>query len=342
MSSAANANFPLPPEQEAIRAKCFHPSGTFIEFPIEEIEQSISDRFEKIVRLYPERLAVKMGDQALSYEQLNQAANRIARGILDRQGPGQKPVAVLFEQGIEAIAAILGVLKAGKFYVPISPSLPSARIAAILDDAEAGLLVTDDKSISAVGNAANNVLNIDEINPTVSNEDLSSSVSSDDLAYIIYTSGSTGKPKGVFQKQRNVLEWMLLHTNTLHISPADRLSLTHSHTTSGGIYNLFGALLNGAALFPFDFRTDGEKLASWLSNEGITIYHSGPLVFRQWADTLTGADEFPALRLIRLSGMAMAKEDVARYRRHFHQNCLLVHVLGSSEAGTIPHYFIDK
>ena len=332
----------LPPEQQAIRDKCFHPTGTFVEFPIKEIEQSISDRFEKIVQLYPDRLAVNMGDRALTYEQLNQAANRIARRILDWQGPGQEPVVVLFEQGIEAIAAILGVLKAGKFYVPVSPSLPSARIAAVLHDAEAGLLVTDDKSLWAAGNLAKNVLIIDEINSTVSNENLSLSVSSDDLAYIIYTSGSTGKPKGVFQKQRNVLQWMLLHTNTLHISPADRLSLTHSHTTSGGIYNLFGALLNGAALFPFDFRTDGEQLASWLRDESITIYHSGPLVFRQWADTLTGADEFPALRLIRLSGMAMAKEDIARYRRHFHQNCLLVHVLGSSEAGTIPHYFIDK
>src|SRR5262249_54351190 len=100
MSSPANSNFPLPPEQRAIRAKCFHPSGTFVEFPIAEIEQSISDRFEKIVRLYPERLAVKMGDRALTYVELNRAANRIARAILNSQGLRQEPVMVLFEQGI--------------------------------------------------------------------------------------------------------------------------------------------------------------------------------------------------------------------------------------------------
>src|SRR5580765_6517085 len=82
----------LPPEQEAIRAKCFHPTGTFVEFKQEEIEQSIPERFEKIVRRYPDRLAVKMGDCALTYCELNQAANRIARGILDRQGLRQEPV----------------------------------------------------------------------------------------------------------------------------------------------------------------------------------------------------------------------------------------------------------
>src|SRR5687767_11979644 len=106
MNDSLNHGFKLPPEQKAIRDKCFHPSGTFVEFKQEEIEQSIPERFEKIVRRYPDRLAVKVGDYALTYGELNQAANRIARGILDRQGPRQEPVVVLFEQGVEAIAAI--------------------------------------------------------------------------------------------------------------------------------------------------------------------------------------------------------------------------------------------
>ena len=115
MSEISASLSKLPPEQQAIREKCFHPSGTFVEFKQEEIEQSIPERFEKIVRRYPDRLAMKIGDRALTYAELNQAANRIARGILDRQGLRQEPVVVLFEQGVEAIAAILGVLKAGKF-----------------------------------------------------------------------------------------------------------------------------------------------------------------------------------------------------------------------------------
>ena len=342
MSDAQGQSFQLPPEQQAIRDKCFHPSGTFTEFKHEEIEQSIPERFEKIVRRHPARLAVKMGDHALTYDELNQAANRIARGILDCRGPKQEPVIVLFEQGVEAIAAILGVLKAGKFYVPVNPSFPNARIGAILDDAQPGLLITDNKNIAVAGNVTKNLLNIDTIKANVSNENLSPLLSPDDLAYIIYTSGSTGKPKGVFQKHRNVLQWTLLHSNTLHICAEDRLSLMHSHSTGGGMLNMYGALLSGAALFPFDFRADGVKLARWLIDERITIYHSGPLVFCQWVDALTGMEVFPELRLIRLSGMPMSAEDLARYRSHFSPDCLLVHVLGTSEAGTIPHYFIDK
>jgi acyl carrier protein len=121
----------LLPVQEARRAKCFHPSGTFVEFSKEEVEQSIPQRFQKIVGLYSSRVAVKMGDRSLTFEGLNQAANQIARGC------GSEPIALLFEHGLDAIAAILGVLKAGKFYVALAPSFPPDRKAYMLEDSGA-------------------------------------------------------------------------------------------------------------------------------------------------------------------------------------------------------------
>ena len=104
----------LPPEQEAIRARCFHPSGTFVEFPKEDVETSIPERFEKVVRLYPDHFAVKRKEQTVTYDALNRAANRLARRILTRQQPKQEPVALFLEPGISLIVASLGVLKAGK------------------------------------------------------------------------------------------------------------------------------------------------------------------------------------------------------------------------------------
>ena len=74
----------LPPEQQAIRAKCFHPTGAFVEFKKEEVEQSIPDRFEQQVARYPDRVAVKTKADALTYAELNQAANRVAHAILDQ------------------------------------------------------------------------------------------------------------------------------------------------------------------------------------------------------------------------------------------------------------------
>src|ERR1043166_3791698 len=133
----------LPLEQELIRAKCFHPTGTFVKFKQEEIEQSIPERFEKIVRRYPERIAVKTHTRTLTYDGLNKAANRIARAILTHVGEHEEPVALLLEHGASIIAAILGVLKAGKIYVSLDPALPHTRAARMLEDSQAKLLLAD-------------------------------------------------------------------------------------------------------------------------------------------------------------------------------------------------------
>ena len=119
MNTLSSHSTDLPPEQQAIRAKCFHPTGTFIEFKKEDIEQSIPDRFEEEVDRYPNRLAVKTGSEQLTYDELNKAANQVAQAILAQMGAENEPIALLFEHGVPAITAILGVLKAGKIYVPL-------------------------------------------------------------------------------------------------------------------------------------------------------------------------------------------------------------------------------
>src|SRR5688572_1443844 len=115
-----------PLEQQAIQAKCVHPTGTFVEFKEEGIEQSIPDRFEQQVANYPDRVAVIGKTVTFTYEALNKLANRLARAILNQCGQGVEPIAFLFEQGAPVIAAILGVLKAGKICVPLDPSYPRA------------------------------------------------------------------------------------------------------------------------------------------------------------------------------------------------------------------------
>jgi non-ribosomal peptide synthetase component F len=175
MSDSLKHGFKRPPEQQAIRDKCFHPSGAFVEFPIEDVEASIPERFEKIVRLYPDRLAVKMGDRALTYAELNRTANRIARAILAKQSKLNEPAALFFEHGIEVIAAIFGTLKAGKFYLALDPSFPLERITYLLEDSQAGLIVTNDGNrdlASALINDARPLLNIDEIDDSFSSDNL--------------------------------------------------------------------------------------------------------------------------------------------------------------------------
>jgi non-ribosomal peptide synthetase component F len=238
----------LPPEQQAIRAKCFHPSGTFVEFKKEEIEQSIPDRFEQMVRKYPGRLAVKTRKHELTYGDLNQTANRVARGILARCGEGQEPVALLLENDAPMIAAILGILKAGKMYVPLDPSLPSARLAYVLGDSQAGLVLTNTRNASLAADLAHGeiaCMDVDHLDRDLGAENVGLSISPDAFAWILYTSGSTGQPKGVLQSHRNVLHFIWNYTNGLCLSSSDRLSLIFSFGVNAAAHEMLIALVVG-------------------------------------------------------------------------------------------------
>jgi non-ribosomal peptide synthetase component F len=336
----------LPWQQQAIQAKCFHPTGTFIEFRKEAIEQSIPARFEQQVRQYPTRLAVKTGRHALTYDALNQAANRVARAILVQRGEGEEPIALLLAPDTSIVAAILGVLKAGKFYIALDPSLSPVRRTAMLDEAQAGLVITSNTAVACTSPSAQHGprwLNMDALDASLPTENLRLSVSPDALCCIHYTSGSTGQPKGVLQNHRNILHNIRNYTNGVHLCADDRLALLHSYSFSASTMNVFGALLNGAALLPFHLPDAGlTRLASWLIQQDITIYYTGPSVFRHFVSTLTGEEQFPALRLIRLVGESVTSRDVALYKKHFAADCLFVNAMGSAETFVFRQYCIDK
>jgi len=336
----------LPSHQQAIRAKCVHPTGGFVEFAEGAREQSIAARFAQQVARHRDQVAVKTGQRAWTYHELNRAANRVARAILARQGHGAEPVGLLLANGMHAITAALGTLKAGKFYVPLDPTFPHARLAAILEDAGARLLVTNthNRSLASRLTAGRvGLLDMDALDARGSDEDLSASASPADLACLIYTSGSTGRPKGVMHTHRSLLYWAMVHTNDLRITPEDRLTLLHSWSVGSGLFHLWASLLNGATLLPFDVRVDaGGHLARWLIQEQVTLYHSVPAVFRQMAAALTGHEQFPELRAIILSGAPMVPDDVELYKRHFASRSILLHMIGASETGWMRRYFIDE
>ena len=330
----------LPPYQQTIRAGCFHPSGTFVEFKKADIEQSIPARFEHMVRQYPDRVAVKTRTQAITYEELNTAANRVAQAILAGRGDAPEPVALLFEKGIPLIASILGALKAGKFYILIEPSLPEARLTYILEDSQASLLLMNDAHLSLANVLTQHglqLLNIDALDTRLSVENPALALGPDALAYISYTSGSTGQPKGVVETHRNFLHAMRIQTNDFHICVHDQLLMLGA--LSGAI---FRGLLNGASVYPVDIKKEGPGyLATYLLQEEITIYHSVPSVFRHFVQTLTGEKQFPKLRLITLLGEAVSKRDVELYQKHFAPPCILVNSLGTAETENFCRYFLD-
>jgi amino acid adenylation domain-containing protein len=340
MSATVNPARELSPHQRALRDKCFHPTGRFVEFPRQEIEQSLPQRIEKIVRMYPERVAVRTRERTLTYSKLNHAANRLAQAILARRGPAREPIALVFSNEASLIVAIVGSLKAGKICMPLDPTLPHARLSYMVEDAQAGALVTSHEYRAIADDLVRHrpCIDIDELAPDTSSEDPDLTLAPDDYAHIFYTSGSTGTPKGIVENHHNLLHHIMCDTNNFHICAEDRIALL-SHAGR----DIFRALLNGAALYPIDVKRQSvTELTNWLLLEKITFVTAVVSLYRHIVDALTGAEQFPDLRVIKLIGESVYRSDVERYHKHFSARCVLVNSYGPNETGGLSHYLIDK
>jgi acyl-coenzyme A synthetase/AMP-(fatty) acid ligase len=159
----------------------------------------------------------------------------------------------------------------------------------------------------------------------------------DQPAYIYFTSGSTGRPKGVIDCHRNVLHNVMRYTRALNIEQADRLSLLQSCGFSGTVSSLFGALLNGATSCPMDMRAETPaRVAQWLDELSVTIYHSVPSLFRS---VVSAGQVFHHVRVVRLEGDRATRIDLELFRRHFTARSVLAVGLGTTETGLVCQYF---
>jgi len=340
---APDAGPPL--AQRAIQSRCVHPAGKGEPFGPEGLDRSIIDHFERQARRHATRLAVKSGNDVLTYAALDALANRIGRAILHGAPDGDRPVGLLLGQGALAVAAVLGVLKAGRIYVPLDPSYPRSRLDAVLEESGAGLILADRATrplAAALTSDTCPLLDTDALPADVPAGAPARPIGPDSVAAIFYTSGSTARPKGVIQTHRNILHRIMIDAETFHLCPDDRLSLLPSPSYSVSLRNLFDALLTGASIHPFSIEEEGlVRLAGWLMEDRITVYFSVPAIFRQLAEGLTGAEDLDALRLICLVGEGATPRDVDFYRRRFARRAILVNSLASAETGIVRQYFID-
>lgn len=316
----------------------------FAEFPKQDAEASIPARFEKIVSMYPERIAIKTSNQTLNYDQTNRMANRVARAILDKRGERNEPIAIFLKHDIPAIIAILGVLKAGKFYVPLDSSFSAASIQSILTESLASLLIVNDHDLGRCNSISNiETLMFDDGEDRVDDNNPELTIAPDAIANILYTSGTTGKPKGVFKNHRGILHNIRSYTNDIHISSEDRLTLLHSCATNASVRNLLGALLNGSGVYLRDPRVESLRgIVEWLIRERITIYHSSASLFRALTDAITPGEQFDDLRLIQLSNETVTTEDVRTFRKFFAANCIFANRLGATETDTFSRWFVSN
>lgn len=322
------------------------PDNPFTAFPVVTQSDTIVCRFEQQVEHYPQRIAIRTTTNAVTYSELNAAANKLAHRLLGVSRADSSPVPILLSCREKRVVALLAVLKAGKSWVPLDPDHPAERLNIILADIDARFGITDTASSGVADTLAGKTLHwltMDDMSAgqcSAANPDLP--LQGDAMANILYTSGSTGQPKGVMHSHNNVLNFVRTHTNSMHIALQDRILSLSSYVHMAGLTAIFRALLNGATLYPFDLKRDGlAKLVLWMEQERITTYQSVPSVFRYFVRSLNSKGQLPCLRLIHLAGERLTSQDVALYKEWFLPPCLLLNNLGATEVSSYRSYFID-
>jgi amino acid adenylation domain-containing protein len=306
---------------------------------------SISAAFENIVTCNSNGLAVCSSNYKLTYSELNSISNRIAHTILSCSDIGQPIAALLMGHDALAVAGILGILKAGWAYVPMDPMSPSSWLAKQIEDTSANVIVTDSEYYDLARDLlgySKTVLNVEFLDESMSSDNPNVNYSLSSLAYIIYTSGTTGLPKGIRQSHDNVLHFASMYSKDRGFRMEDKIALLASYCTDAAALDIFGGLLCGATIYPFDLKTnDISLLPAWLRKKGISVYHSTPTVFRAAFSDLPEGQRFLQVRMVAFGGEEMRREDYGIFNAHFAKPCVLCNQYGLTEVSLCLQSFLD-
>ncbi len=324
-------------QQTALRQQCRHPSGEVAEIAHAETEQSVIARFARMVAAYPDKPAIVDPTKTLTYAELDQASNRIARTIQQRGGQIDEPVAILMEDGIEKLAAIYGATKAGMCYAVLPPETPEERLSFMLQDMEYPLLLTDSSNremASSLVSRGVDLLFAEEALQNASADPIQIAIDPDTRYFIRYTSGSTGRPKGILSTHRDYLVYIRNNIWAIQFCAQDRRTGFDNNSSAA-----VATIQAGATFFEFDFRHSGlAALTEGIARQSITVISATVTAFRQLVRSAFGRFTYPDLRVIQLIGEPSMGSDIVATRGLFSSKCVFVNLFGATESGTATTY----
>jgi amino acid adenylation domain-containing protein/FkbH-like protein len=270
-------------------------------------DHCIHELFEAQALRSAEATAVLRGNQRMSYGELNSRANQLARFLRQFDIKPDVPVGLCLARSPEMLVAMLGILKAGGAYVPLDANYPRERLAFMLSDCGAPVILTQQRLLGRVPHEGVKVICLDadwELIAREQRENTASLANARNLAYIMYTSGSTGRPKGVAVPHRAVNR-LVINNDFIRIDPTDRIAQVSNISFDAATFEIWGALLNGAQLVGItrDVALSPKDFAAELREQGITAMFLTAALFNQVANESPGA--FETLKTVIAGGEAL-------------------------------------
>lgn len=316
----------------------------------------VHEQFQNQAELSPSSVALTevYGPRAygaqMTYQELDQRANQLARYLREHGVRREKLVGVSVKRSIDMIVALLGILKAGGAFLPLDPSYPSGRLAHMIDDADIQILLTQERLYQDLSSELSSAKQIDSVCldrdwrkiAREADSPLEVDVQLDDLAYVIYTSGSTGLPKGVMITHREIANHIQVMRRHFEITDEDQVLQFASLNFDAALEQIFTALLSGASLYlrGEDIWT-AEQFHQIIQELRLSVVNVPPPYWHQWTQYLVNQKsnigrsrtrKGPDLRLVIIGGDVMHPETVKMWQRTSLKNVRLLNAYGPTEA----------
>jgi amino acid adenylation domain-containing protein len=295
----------------------------------------LHELFEAQVERTPNSVAVSFAGEQLTYAELNQRANKVARHLQKLGVSAEVSVGICMERSVEMVTGMLGILKAGGAYVPLDSEYPAQRLSYMIEDAGVRVLLTQERLAQTLLSHGATVLCLDAERESIAVEDrdnLEHRATAENPAYVIYTSGSTGMPKGVVITHSAVAR-TVCNTNYIKLEPSDRIAQASNSSFDAATFEIWGALLHGATLvvIPKEVLISPRHLAEQIRELRLSVMFLPTALFNQVAGEVPGA--FSSLRCLLFGGEAVDPRSVREVLKSERPQRLL-HMYGPTESTT--------
>ncbi|WP_336473657.1 amino acid adenylation domain-containing protein [Bacillus sp. FJAT-51639] len=313
--------------------------------------ETIHQMFEKQVERTPDRIAVRFEGSTLTYRQLNEKANHLARVLRGKGVAKDQIVGISVHRSLEMMIGLLAILKAGGAYLPIQPEDPTERFNYLIEDSQTNLVLTQRHLKDELESRLRDVeiVSIEDellVSTVESSQNLNLDYHENDMMYVIYTSGSTGKPKGVMVEHAsliNRLNWMI---DAYQFDQNDIILQKTPYTFDVSLWELFAWALQGASVsfLPPGGEKDPSIITKTIEDSKVTILHFVPSmlnVFLEYVKESGTAKRLQGVRYVFASGEALMSEHVKRFNNLWHHECgtTLHNLYGPTEATVDVSYY---